>query len=131
MLCSDCAALVFKDKTRRADREDSQTFDESIGSEFLDTKHSGVLGSGDIRVVCYCEGFPKLVKRSGNSYDIYNVCDIVHNPSLGSDGKLEFEFFGCKISYTYDSSAEWYQYTVKMIEPDGKVWDCIYGRQDV
>lgn len=124
----DCNAVVCKNGVRRTDRENVPVFsNEPVGIEYIDSSHCGVLGSGNVRVVCDCDGFPRIVKTDGSSYNIYNVSDIVRNPSLDKSGMLSFMFCDCNIIYIEDIYTEWCQYSIEMVEPDGTEWTCVYG----
>ena len=145
MAYSDYGAFVWLNDERRKDKEDvaafatdEETFGESsenIGSGsriFVNLLYQqinnteiyidhGVLGDGDIRVICYKQGLPCIKERLSDG-TIQEVTYV----NLDEVDPYEYDdiHFDYKDHKFYFSSGK--PYYAKMETPTGDIWECKY-----
>lgn len=129
MAYSDYGAFVWCNGTRREDKEDTtifgtkdEGFDWSADHDWIDYIHHGIMGDGDIRVICHKAGLPSVFEMSENGfgyvgYDVDRVDAYHYNP-------IHFSYKGYE--FYFESSRPYY---AKMITPNGDVWECKYDFQ--
>lgn len=149
MAYSDYGAFVYKNDERRPDKEDvalfatdEETFGESSenipsglrifvstlhqreangdNSSWTTRIHHGIMGDGNIRVMCHKQGRPQIFELN-DSGEINEVeyCDI--DTDLYEYGTITFEYKGYSFKFIEGSP-----YEAQMIEPDGTAWHCFY-----
>ena len=143
-------AFVFKNGIRRRDKEDVALFnsdEETFGRSsenipnyariwvflakhrkqigkmsWTDYIHHGIMGDGDIRVMCHKNGLPEIYERIG---DNINKIDY-HAPE-------QYDFCCQVIDYQYKGYVFKFKYgepyIAEMTEPDGTRWRCEYDYQ--
>lgn len=144
MAYSDYGAFVFKNGDRRRDKEDvalfnsdEETFGESSenipsatriwvylskninNTSYLNYIHHGIMGDGDIRVMCHKTGLPRIYERIGE-----NINEIKFAPDDTDHWNyppIDYEYKGYK--FRFDSC---HPYVAEMTEPDGTYWRCEY-----
>ena len=145
MAYSDYGAFVWCDGERREDKEDVATFasdEETFGTSsenipsgariwvfLLNQKdkdvdwvhhiHHGIMGDGDIRVMCHKQGRPKIYEATEAGFEKIKYCD--DDTDLYEYEPISFEYKGYK--FYFESGKPYY---AKMITPDGHVWECKY-----
>ena len=142
MAYSDYGAFVWLNGERRKDKEDVATFatdEETFGTESKnipsgariwvnllrqkenDTNiriHHGILGDGNIRVVCHKQGRPKIVEATEDGFKDIKYCE---DDTDYFDYRVSFKYKGYKF---YFASGE--PYYAEMITPTSDVWECNY-----
>ena len=138
MAYSDYGAFVYKNGTRRSDKEDTCVFD---GDERL---CHGVLGDGNIRVCCYKYGWPTIYywKDEDEKPTIIDGSAVIqmfgwHDKPFVKKSRtidehyiardyptIAFEYEGHK--FVLRSKKDAPHYEAEMLEPDGTHWRCVY-----
>ena len=147
MAYSDYGAFVWLNGNRREDKEDVATFatdEETFGEDSINIPsgmrifasllkqkengkevdwvnhiHHGILGDGNIRVMCHKQGLPRIYEASENGFEeikFYN-----DETDYYDYDPIYFEYKGYKF---YFVSGE--PYKARMITPDGDEWECEY-----
>ena len=147
MAYSDYGAFVWLNGERRKDKEDvaafasdEETFGESSenipsgarifvslihrkekGKEWgwLESIHHGIMGDGDIRVVCHKQGLPEIYEATEEGVKKIQFCD--ENTDYYDYDPIKFEYNGYK--FYFDSGKPYY---ASMTTPNGDVWECKY-----
>ena len=147
MAYSDYGAFVWKNGVRREDKEDVALFatdEETFGtssenipsgariwasllhrkksgelSNWITSIHHGIMGDGDIRVMCHKQGLPQIYEATEDGINEIQFKDAdIHwydyNP-------IDYEYKGYK--FHFESNKPYY---AEMIEPDGTKWECKY-----
>lgn len=147
MAYNDYGAFVYCNGKRREDKEDVAVFDsdeetfgmpsehvpsgariwmsllkkKQEGKEYnwLSHIHHGIMGDGDIRVVCHKQGLPEIYEATEEGFKKVEYC------SKDTD---YFEYGTVHVAYNnyrfeFNSG---HPYTAQMIEPDGTEWLCKY-----
>lgn len=142
MAYSDYGAFVWLNGNRRKDKEDVAAFatdEETFGTDSAnipsgarlwvnlihqkntnnDTSiNHGVLGDGDIRVICYKQGRPTIVEATENGFVDVPYCNEDTDPY---DYDIHFEYKGYKFYFSGTKP-----YYAQMTTPDGNVWESKY-----
>lgn len=142
MAYSDYGAFVWLNGERRKDKEDVAMFatdEETFGTESKNIPsgariwanllwqkenntnihiHHGILGDGNIRVVCHKQGRPKIVEATEDGIKEIKYCD---DDTDCFDYRISFKYKGYEF---YFVSGE--PYYVEMMTPTGDVWECNY-----
>jgi len=146
MAYSDYGAFVYCNGKRRTDKEDVALFasdEETFGepsdnlpsgariwvylyhtivtgreSSWLTNIHHGIMGDGNVRVMCHKQGLPK----------IYELTDDGINEIKYGDG-LDHYHYG-RVCFAYKDYefvfCSGQPYEAKMLCPDGSEWECYY-----
>ena len=145
MAYSDYGAFVWLNGRRREDKEDVATFatdEETFGTksenipsglriwaslikhkdekvEWINHIHHGIMGDGNIRVMCHKQGLPTIWEATEEGFNEINYCNdetdyFYYDP-------ISFEYKGYK--FYFESGKPYY---AKMITPDGDKWECKY-----
>ena len=81
--------------------------------------HHGVMGDGDIRVICHKQGLPEVYEVTENGLQKIEFCsDEIDYYDYES---ILFEYKGYKFYFESGSP-----YRAVMTEPNGDVWECKY-----
>lgn len=144
MAYSDYGAFVYKNGERRRDKEDvalfnsdEETFGESSenipsgariwvyllknsgDASWINHIHHGILGDGNIRVMCHKQGLPQIyecteegIKKIEFASD--NIDHFKYPPVNFEYKNYKFKFISSK------------PYVAEMTEPDGTHWRCEY-----
>ncbi len=136
MAYGDYGAFVYQDGKRREDKEDASTFENvaigftALGSDGYDwagwlvnNMHHGIIGDGDIRVMCHKTALPRVFERIDGIVIEVDVETFVRN------------VYGKKWDFSFDYKEHHFKFVRKnskraeaeMIEPDGTYWRCEYG----
>jgi len=147
MAYSDYGAFVWCNGKRREDKEDVATFatdeetfgtssenipsgariwasllkrkEEGITDDWINHIHHGILGDGDIRVMCHKQGLPAIYEATPDG--IIKVEYTDEDTDCYEYGEIHFEYKGYK--FLFKSGKPYY---AQMIEPDGTEWKCKY-----
>lgn len=147
MAYSDYGAFVWCNGRRRQDKEDVATFatdEETFGMssddipsglriwvsllkqrngdkdvEWVNHIHHGVMGDGNIRVMCHKQGLPEIYEATETGFEEIKYYD--DDTSSYDYGTIEFEYKDHK--FVFESGEP---YRAVMTEPDGTVWECEY-----
>ena len=147
MAYSDYGAFVYKNGERRRDKEDvalfksdEETFGESSenipsgariwvflakhggGLPWTDCIHHGIMGDGDIRVMCHKTGFPRIYERIGEDINDIDYHPMPDNFDAPEGSPIYYEYKGYKFIFKVGEPN-----IAEMIEPDGTYWRCEYG----
>lgn len=148
MAYSDYGAEVYKNGERRRDKEDvalfasdEETFgtsSENIGSgariwahlihkkeqgkeyDWIEHIHHGIMGDGNIRVMCHKGGLPEIYERTDEEIKSveFPISEGTHSYDYGT---IKFDYKGYKFVFICGQPYEAY-----MTEPDGTKWECFY-----
>lgn len=124
MAYSDYGAFVYCNGVRRKDKEDTTIFETSHAIEMMYSwtacYHHGILGDGNVRVMCHKQGLPYLygLRDDGEIYEIKYVEDDVDPYDYGT---IIFDYKD--YHFVFRSTKP---YEAIMIEPDGTEWRCTY-----
>ena len=147
MAYSDYGAFVYCNGKRREDKEDVATFatdEETFGTssenvasgariwvsllkqkedgkdvDWINYIHHGILGDGNIRVMCHKQGLPSIYEATENGFEKIKYCDEDTDPY--EYDPITFEYKGYR--FLFESGKP---YRAEMIEPDGTKWECTY-----
>jgi len=145
MAYSDYGAFVWLNSKRREDKEDvaafvsdEETFGESsenipsgmkIWVSLLNQKgkdvdwvnhiHHGILGDGNIRVVCHKQGRPEIYETTEEGFKKVEYYD--DDTDYYDYDPISFEYKGYK--FYFESNKPYY---AEMITPEGDKWECKY-----
>lgn len=145
MAYSDYGAYVWVNGKRRTDKEDVATFatdeetfgenSENIGSgariwqfllhtegkevDWVDQIHHGILGDGNIRVMCHKQGLPQIYETTEDDIREITYCDEDTEPY--DYGEINFEYKGYKFCFISGNP-----YYARMVTPEGDEWICKY-----
>ena len=147
MAYSDYGAFVWCNGKRREDKEDVATFatdeetfgtssenvpsgariwvsllkrqEDGIKDDWINHIHHGILGDGDIRVMCHKQGLPTIYEATPDG--IIKVEYTDEDTDCYEYGEIHFEYKGYK--FMFKSGKPYY---AQMIEPDGTEWKCKY-----
>lgn len=145
MAYSDYGAFVYMNGERREDKEDVALFEEpeetfgvpaeevpsaarifmsliqanKIGEEktWLTHIHHGIMGDGNIRVLCHKQYLPQVYELTENGIEEISVPE----EESFEWGVVEFEYKGYKFKFVSGEPN-----IATMIEPDGTEWICKY-----
>lgn len=145
MAYSDYGAFVHENGIRRYDKEDVAGFataEETFGcnsdeipsgariwvslihkgnkeTEWVNSIHHGVMGDGDIRVICHKQGRPEIFEATEKGFVKIQYCDdtVDHYEYA----PINFEYKGYK--FFFESGNPYY---ASMKTPDGTFWECQY-----
>jgi len=131
MAYCDYGAFVYKNGERRKDKEDVPLFKPNEGTfksneiliDWIDHIHHGILGDGNIRVLCHKQGLPEIYELTEDG--IKEISYKTDEMDWWDYGEVEFEYNDYKFRFTsgYNTNNP---YVAEMIEPDGTVWKCEY-----
>ena len=147
MAYSDYGAFVYKNGERRLDKEDVALFatdEETFGtssenipsgsrifaslihakesgklSNWETTIHHGIMGDGDIRVMCHKQGLPQIYEATEDGVEEIKYHD--DEVSFFEYDPIDFEYNGYK--FYFEATRP---YFASMVEPDGTKWVCYY-----
>lgn len=145
MAYGDYGAFVWLNGKRREDKEDVATFasdEETFGTssenvpsgariwvsllnqkgkdvDWINYIHHGILGDGNIRVMCHKQGLPTIYEATEKGFEKIKYCD--ENIDYYDYEPISFEYKGYEF---YFESGE--PYYAEMITPDGDKWECNY-----
>lgn len=145
MAYSDYGAYVWLNGERREDKEDVATFatdEETFGVpsanipsgariwvsllhkknkdvDWVNSIHHGILGDGNIRVMCHKQGLPSIYEATEKDFNKIEYCD--GNTDFFDYSPISFEYKGYKFYFTSGNP-----YYAEMITPDGDKWECKY-----
>ena len=144
MAYSDYGTFVWFNGKRREDKEDVATFatdegtfgasSENIPSsariwasllhqngkevEWVNHIHHGILGDGNIRVMCHKQGLPSIYEATEDGFKEIEYCD------------KDTDYYKYEINYEYKGYKFYFvsskPYYAKMTTPEGNVWECKY-----
>lgn len=132
MAYCDYGAFVWLNGKRREDKEDVATFatdEETFGTssnnvpkgkkaEWVNHIHHGIMGDGDIRVICHEQGLPSIYEATEDGFKEIEY----HNEDVDYfEYEINFEYKGYKFYFVSDRP-----YYAKMTTPKGDVWECKY-----
>ena len=153
MAYSDYGAFVYKNGERRRDKEDvalfksdEETFGESsenipsgariwtflfklqhdrqLGKlPWIDYIHHGIMGDGDIRVMCHKQGLPQIYERTEEG--IKEIKFAPDDTDHYDYPPINFEYKGYKFKFI-SGYVFGFPYVAEMTEPDGTHWKCEY-----
>lgn len=152
MAYNDYGAFVFCNGERRRDKEDVAVFatdeetfgrpseDIAAGSRifvflekqkkdgkkitWLDQIHHGILGDGDIRVICHKQGLPEIYERiDGEIHEIPHHIDCEY---LYDYDSIDYEYKGYKFNFSGKEVYMTNPYYARMTTPEGDIWECWY-----
>lgn len=127
MAYSDYGAFVWCNGERRTDKEDSVAYASLLlpRTNWLKNEHHGVMGDGDIRVICHKQGLPEIWERTDDDFKEVEYFD--EDTDFYSYGEIDFEYkgycFKFKSCNPYDDDDH---YIAEMTEPNGTFWKCEY-----
>lgn len=144
MAYNDYGAFVWLNGNRRKDKEDASAFlsDEDTFGEASEnipsgmkifaalfnnkTINHGVLGDGDIRVICYKQGLPQIVEAADDTDTGYKPVEYYDTESIDyyEYDPINFEYRDYK--FHFESGKPYY---ASMITPEGDTWECKYDYQ--
>ena len=150
MAYSDYGAFVYCNGERRRDKEDVALFatdEETFGTSsdnipsgsriwvsimkarkekgsysWIDMIHHGIMGDGNIRVMCHKQGLPRIYEATENG-----IVEIIYYATEDDfddyyDYKpIDYEYKGYK--FHFESRKPYY---AQMTTPEGDVWTCEY-----
>ena len=147
MAYSDYGAFVYLNGERRFDKEDVAVFasdEETFGCDsskipsgarifqslihqresganrsWVEHIHHGVMGDGNIRVVCHKQGLPQIYEATEKGIDEVNFCN--ENTDYYDYGMICFDYKG--YHFIFESGKPYY---AEMTEPNGNKWICKY-----
>jgi len=145
MAYGDYGAFVWLNGKRRKDKEDVATFatDEEIfgkssetipisarmwvslinqrgkNVDWVNSIHHGILGDGNIRVMCHKQGLPGIYEATETGFKQIKYCDDDIEPY--EYGEIKFEYKNHKFCFVSTKP-----YYAKMITPEGDIWECEY-----
>lgn len=146
MAYSDYGAFVWLNGERRRDKEDVATFatdEETFGTSsenipsgariwasllhnrgeertWLDCIHHGIMGDGNIRVLCHKQGRPEIYEATPDGFKTIDYCNE-DNVDYYDYEPINFEYKGYKFYFEHSE-----HYFAKMTTPEGDVWECEY-----
>lgn len=146
MAYSDYGAFVRLNGERRKDKEDVAVFatpEETFGTSlenvpsgariwlsliqgegkertWLDCIHHGIMGDGNIRVVCHKQGRPQIYEATETGFNLIPYCNEDETDYFDY-GTIKFEYNGHKFLFRSGKP-----YFAEMITPDGDIWECEY-----
>lgn len=145
MAYSDYGAFVWLNGKRRRDKEDVATFatdEETFGEssenipsgariwvslihqqdknvDWVNHIHHGVLGDGDIRVMCHKQGLPSIYEATKAGFIRIPYCE--EGTDCYDYDPISFEYKGYE--FYFESGNPYY---AEMITPNGDKWECKY-----
>lgn len=147
MAYSDYGAFVWLNGKRRKDKEDVAAFktdEETFGmssdeipsglrifasiihrkeageeADWFEHIHHGIMGDGDIRVICHKQGLPQIVEATENG--IENVTYCSEDIDYFEYAPIHFKYRGYK--FRFESGKPYY---AEMVTPNGDLWVCKY-----
>lgn len=145
MAYSDYGAFVWLNGKRRTDKEDVAPFasdeatfgtsSENIPSgmrlwvslikrngqktSWIDCIHHGILGDGNIRVICHKQGLPSIYEATKKGFKEITYCG--DDVDCFDYDPIHFEYKDYK--FYFDSGKPYY---ASMTTPEGDVWECKY-----
>lgn len=147
MAYGDYGAFVWLNGKRRKNKEDVATFatdEETFGTssaniasgariwvslihqkekgeevDWINHIHHGILGDGDIRVMCHKQGLPRIYEATEEKFKRIKYCN--DNTDCYYYSPITFEYKGYK--FLFESGEPYY---AQMVTPDGDVWECKY-----
>lgn len=147
MAYSDYGAFVWLNGERRKDKEDVAVFasdEETFGGSsesipsgarifvsilhrkekgeewgWLESIHHGIMGDGDIRVVCHKQGLPEIYEATKDGFKRIEFCD--DSTDYFWFDTIHFEYKGHK--FLFESGSPYY---AEMETPNGDKWECRY-----
>lgn len=152
MAYSDYGAFVYKNGERRYDKENVALFatdEETFGTDSTNVPsgtriwislmkakeygekenawvtqhiHHGILGDGNIRVMCHKQGLPEIFELTENGIEEIKY----HDDTVDYFDYDPFGFDYKGYHFTFTSGYNSGHYFVTMDEPDGTTWECEY-----
>lgn len=145
MAYSDYGAFVWLNGKRRIDKEDVATFatdEETFGEssenipsgariwvslihqqdknvDWVNYIHHGILGDGDIRVMCHKQGLPSIYEATEAGFVKIPYCE--EDTDCYDYDPISFEYKGYE--FYFESGNPYY---AEMITPSGDQWECKY-----
>lgn len=122
MAYGDYGAFVWLNGNRRRDKEDVEVFsiyENSFRESWINSIHHGILGDGNIRVMCHKQGLPEIYEATEKGFKKIEYCD--EDTEYYDYGKIKFEYKNHKFSFVSTKP-----YYAKMITPEGDIWECEY-----
>ena len=144
MAYSDYGAFVWLNGKRRKDKEDVAAFatdEETFGTSsqnipsgariwillmrnqgkrtWLTSIHHGVMGDGNIRVICHKQGRPDIYEATDDGFKSVDYCD--DSVDFFDYEPIKFEYKG--YTFYFESGKP---YFARMTTPNGDVWECKY-----
>ena len=144
MAYSDYGAFVWLNGERRKDKEDVAAFatdEETFGTSsqnipsgariwislmrnqskrtWLTSIHHGVMGDGNIRVICHKQGRPDIYEATDDGFKSVDYCD--DSVDFFDYEPIKFEYKG--YTFYFESGKP---YFARMTTPDGDIWECKY-----
>ena len=147
MAYSDYGAFVWLNGKRREDKEDVATFasdEETFGTssenvpsgariwaslikqkadgkevDWVNNIHHGIMGDGDIRVMCHKQGLPSIYEATEKSFEKIKYCE--DDTDYYEYDPISFKYKGYE--FYFESGSPYY---AEMITPDGDKWECRY-----
>lgn len=113
-------ARIFVSLLHQKDDEE-----ENENVRWLKHIHHGIMGDGDIRVVCHKQGLPEIWERTNDDFKSVKYFDEDTDPY--EYGEINFEYKGYQFRFKsgdYDKNDN--HYIAEMTEPDGTFWKCEY-----
>lgn len=147
MAYSDYGAFVWLNGMRREDKEDVATFasdEETFGTpsenipsgmriwvslskareegkeiDWVNHIHHGILGDGNIRVMCHKQGLPTIIESVEGEYKRVEYYD--KDTDSYDYGSISYDYKGYKFLFVSGKP-----YYAKMTTPEGDEWECKY-----
>ena len=137
MAYGDYGAFVYKNGKRRTDKEDVFTFPKNTAVGFTNkemgeywaewivhAKHHGIIGDGNIRVVCHKENPPVILELiDGSVKEVPIPPENFIQEEYVLKWRFSFEYKGYRFFFESGTGRE-NPYTAEMTEPDGTHWLC-------
>lgn len=122
MAYSDYGAFVYLNGKRRFDKEDATAFlefDCEIDDKWVSTCHHGIMGDGNIQVICHKQGLPEIYEATEKGIEKVNFCN--ENTDYYDYGMICFDYKG--YHFIFESGKPYY---AEMTEPNEDKWVCKY-----
>lgn len=145
MAYNDYGAFVWLNGKRREDKEDVAMFatdEETFGTssenvpsgariwvsllnckdknvDWVNSIHHGILGDGNIRVMCHKQGLPSIYEATEGGFIEVKYCDEDTDPY--DYEPISFEYKGYE--FYFEKGRPYY---AEMITPNGDKWECKY-----
>lgn len=91
--------------------------------EWMNHPHHGILGDGNIRVMCHKQGLPTIYEATENGFRKVEFSEEKLHPYEYDDIRFSYKGYIFIFKSGYDSDEPYY---AGMIEPDGTEWECQY-----
>lgn len=122
-----CDACIFYDSSKSKIEQEWAEAASKIKNEadkrWIETIHHGVLGNGNIRVMCHKQGLPQIYELINGQIEIVDYEKICVGKELDYYDYGQVDFSYKEHDFIFDSGRP---YSATMVEPNGTVWICEY-----